>query len=285
MGLMLALLATTAFAAGPGAVRKQAEASMLVTGRIVVEPDGSVSRWEIDQRDKLPEPVSALIDRAAPQWKFEPVLVDGRPARVEAQMSLRVVANRQDDGGYQVSIRSSYFGDEAKGAEGLAKEGRADEVVRPIQMRPPSYPEKAVRAGIRGTVYLVLQIDREGAVGDAFVEQVNLRNVSNERHMGEMRAMLARSAVSAARKWTFSTPTAGEYADNQYWSIRVPVSYMYHGEREAAYGQWEAYIPGPRQRAPWAEEEPGSDGSPDALIAGGVYQAGQGMRLLTPLEG
>ena len=43
IGLALALLATAALAAGPGAVRKQAEASMLVTGQVRIEPDGSVS--------------------------------------------------------------------------------------------------------------------------------------------------------------------------------------------------------------------------------------------------
>ena len=197
IGLALALLATAALAAGPGAVRKQAEASMLVTGQVRIEPDGSVSGWELDRRDTLPEVVTELIDRAVPAWRFEPVLVDGKPAKVEAAMSLRLVANRLDDGDYQVSVRSSYFGDDAKGSEGMVKEGRADETVHAIQMRPPSYPPQAAKAGIRGTVYLVLRIDREGTVDDVFVEQVNLRNIGSERQMDLMRAVLAKPTADA----------------------------------------------------------------------------------------
>ena len=284
IGLALALLATAALAAGPGAVRKQAEASMLVTGQVRIEPDGSVSGWELDRRDTLPEVVTELIDRAITAWRFEPVLVDGKPAKVEAAMSLRLVANRLDDGGYQVSVRSSYFGDDAKGSEGMVKEGRADETVHAIQMRPPSYPPQAAKAGIRGTVYLVLRIDREGTVDDVFVEQVNLRNIGSERQMDLMRAVLAKPTAAAARKWTFAIPTAGEQAGNGYWSIRVPVAYMLDGERDAAYGRWETYIPGPRHRVPWDDGEPDPNAGPDALIAGGVYPAGKGIRLLTPLH-
>ena len=49
-----------------------------------------------------------------------------------------------------------------------------------LQMRPPSYPPQAAKAGIRGTVYLVLRIDREGTVDDVFVELVGAPAPSSE---------------------------------------------------------------------------------------------------------
>lgn len=49
IGLFCALLSGAALAAGPGGVRKRIQASMLLTGTIVVAPDGSVRSYLIDK--------------------------------------------------------------------------------------------------------------------------------------------------------------------------------------------------------------------------------------------
>lgn len=281
-GLVLALLATTAFAQGPGAVRKQIEASMLVTGAMVVEPDGHVSAWELDQREKLPDEVVGLVGKSMAAWRFEPVMIDGAPVQAKARMSLRVVMSRQDDGSYAITIRSGHFGDEAMSPKERAEVAGTD-VVRKERMDPPRYPEQAFRAGVKGTVYLVLKIGRDGRVEDVVAEQVNLRTVGSERQMTQMREMLARPSIAVARRWTFAIPTTGKYADESSWTLRVPVDYMFGDDRMPAYGTWQAYIPGPVQRPPWKEQALGRGQSPDAMLAGGVYQEGRELRLLTPL--
>ena len=59
--------------------------------------------------------------------------------------------------------------------------------------------------------------------------------------------------------------------------------YEFAGEKPR-YGQWQAYIPGPYQRHPWHEDDADADRSPDALADGGIYEAGRGLKLLTPLQ-
>lgn len=283
--LLLALVVCIPLAAAQSAreVRKQTEASMLVTGHVLIEQDGHVSDWEVDQPGKLPKAVVGLIESAVAAWKFKPVLVDGQPHRAKARMSLRVVANRQDDGDYQIAIRSGYFGEEAMSpGERLEQAGTSE--VQPIQMRPPAYPMRAVDMQAQGTAYLILQINRQGLVEDAFVEQVNLKTVGNEKQMSQMRDMLAKPALAAARKWTFRIPVTGEEADSEYWQIRVPVDYVLSDTRSAGYGQWDVYIPGPRHHAPWRQDTLDHDDSPDAMLAGSIYQVGKGLRLLTPLQ-
>jgi len=44
------------------------------------------------------------------RWRFEPVLLDGKPVAAKAPMSMRVVASKRDDGNYNIGIRSAYFG-------------------------------------------------------------------------------------------------------------------------------------------------------------------------------
>ncbi|MGY0651952.1 energy transducer TonB [Luteimonas sp. A537] len=280
IGLASVLLAAAVFTfpAGASTMLKRTEASMLVTGSVVVEPDGRVSTWEVDQRDRLPAEVVRLVGQTAPTWRFEPVLVDGEAVRARAPMSLRVVVKALDEGSYQLSIRSGHFGDDA-----TAGAGAGTDRVTSLKMGPPAYPERALREFVRGTVYLVLRINRAGAVEDVFAEQVNLRTAGSEAEMKRMRALLSRPALAAARNWTFRIPTTGEDADAEGWSLRVPVDYMIGDESAPAYGEWQAYIPGPLQRAPWSGRELRADEGPDAMIAGRLYQEGAGMKLLTPL--
>jgi hypothetical protein len=67
-GISLALLcvAGLAAAATPKEVRKQVEASMLLTGTIEIETDGSVRGYSIDDKDRVPDYVLANIGKWAP---------------------------------------------------------------------------------------------------------------------------------------------------------------------------------------------------------------------------
>ena len=294
--LLLWLAAGTVQAAGVAEARKQVEASMLVTGRVTITREGTVSDWTIDQREKLPDVVAGMIDAAAPGWRFEPIEIDGKPAHGSARMGLLMVAERVDDERFRVSIRSGHFGRDAvlMARSRERRDRRDDEADKPIaddrltglEMRPPAYPALALQAGVQGTVYVIVRVDRSGRVQDAAVEQVNLRVVGNGREMARMRDLLAKPALAAARKWTFRIPVSGEWADEESWSARVPVDYAFANGKQPGYGEWQAYIPGPRQPVPWRLESlEGFDIAPDALIAGEVHQVGTGLKLLGPLEG
>lgn len=266
-----------ALAAGKDEVRKQAESSMLVTGTVDIDDAGRVERYSLDKREALPPAVVALIDKHAPGWRFEPVVVGGKPVKARAKMSLRLVANRLGEDAYQVRIRSGVFGDDGTAAR--------EERVASGRMRPPQYPPAAYRSGIQGTVYLVLRIGGDGKVEDAVAEQVNLTVVGTEEQMRRGRDLLAEAALKGARRWRFVRPADASIAD-ETWSVRVPVSFVLSvsgDPTKVKYGQWESYIPGPRQAAPWLKDEMQASESPDTYVAGGVYPVGEGLQLLTPL--
>ncbi|WP_284568449.1 energy transducer TonB [Xanthomonas graminis] len=197
-GLLLALLAATAFAtatgSGPGAVRKQVESSLLVTGKIDIEPDGTVSALAIDHADKLPEGVLGFVRASVQRWTFEPALRDGKPVPARTPVTLRLVAKRQQGDRDQVEIRHASF---------AAYDPKDPRAVTSIRTPPPAYPEAAYRVGASGSAYLVLNVARDGSVADAAVEQVNLRIVASESEMQKLREIFARSALAAARKWRF----------------------------------------------------------------------------------
>ena len=278
----LAVAADDATVNGGGirSVRERVESSMVVRGTVSIEADGSVSALQLDKEESLPVGVVGMVRNAAMKWRFEPILRDGAAVRALAPMSLRVVARKLDADGYEISLRGINF---------ARLDGRDDpHNIASIDMKPPRYPEQAFRAGVSGTVYLLVKVGRDGKVEDAFAEQVNLTVLSRENEQRRARELLAKSALAAARQWSFRVPSEGPEAAQPFWNVRVPVSYAL--DRGAAEGQdagrWVSYVPGPRERAPWRGDAEQIGFSPDALVDGSVNLVdNQGPRLLTPLQG
>ena len=270
--------ALVAAAAGPAAVRKQVESSMLVTGTIDIAPDGGVRGFRLDKEEKLPPQVIQLARQAVPEWRFEPVLIDDKTVPVSARMSMRIVASRLDESGYRLTIRSAAFGWDALPYEDRKLDGST---LQGDKLRPPLYPRSAY--GIKGVVYVLARVGRDGKVEDVVSEQVNLTVIGSEATMKLGRRSLESAALYAARRWTFKPPTVGEAADDPYWKVRVPVAFKFADQGDAPYGEWEAYVPGPRQPLPpWVEQKDVA-ASPDALVDGEPHQVDEGPRLLTPL--
>jgi len=278
IGACLMACAFVALAGGSvAAVRQQVEASMLLTGTIDIGADGRVTGHALDHPEKLEAGVIGLVGRTLPTWRFEPVVSDGKAHEATAKMSLLIVANKLDADHFTVRIRSANFAD---------ADEPAGSTLRSEQLEPPRYPANAFRDGVSGTAYAVVRVDRLGRVVDAAVEQVNLRVIGTPWQMASWRDAFAQATEKAARKWQFTPPVTGKHVDDQYWSARVPCAYYASavGSGEPKYGRWQPYAPGPRQTIPWlngAGEDVAS--SPDAMLAGGVYQLGEGLRLLTPL--
>ena len=271
--VLLLACSWTVSAGGPGGVRKQIESSMLVTGIVDIDPDGVVSSHSLDHADKLPPGVVELIGNALPGWKFEPILVDGSAVNARAQMSLRVIAKKLDGERYSIRIGGASFDQQKSMTDITAK-----------QMKPPAYPSNLVRAGVAGTVYLVLRIGRDGLVHDAVAEQVNLKIVADEHQMRACRDLLAKASVAAAKRWSFTVHADAHAAEREFRSVRVPVAYWLDGAAPPKYGQWEAYVPGPRQPIPWMEKDDTAFSAADAYVAGSISQMDSGLRLLTPLK-
>lgn len=229
--------------ASPSEVAKSIEASMLVTGSIVVATDGKVSQYELDQPEKLPPLAKEVLQKSIPGWTFEPVLKDGKPVLAKTEMAIRLVANQQADGAVAVRVSGATFGD----GKAITYKDRAT----------PRYPRQAIKNRVQGTVYMLLKIGRDGTVLEVAAEQVNLGTLGNQRELSRWRKWLAESATRAGRQWTFHVPTTGIDADAPYWVVRTPISYsLSTGRRHKpspAYGEWTSYIPGPEQAIPWAD--------------------------------
>lgn len=274
--LLLLSAVASASAQSRAEIKKTLEASLLVTGEINISPDGSVERYTLDQPEKLQKEVIGLIDNALPRWVFEPIVRDGKAVAARSRMSLRLVANKRDDGDYQMAIRGATF-------TGNRDQEASSAWLKQQHMDAPRYPEVAAQAGVGGTVYVVVRIARDGHVADAFAEQTNLRVLGNARDMERWRKIFERASLSAVNRWKFTTPENGNAEADGSWTIRVPIAYeMTTGG--TAYGTWSPYIPGPRALAPWVKPEFARAQDIDAGQGGLPAPVGTGVRLKTDLS-
>ena len=278
--MAFALVAASAWAGGVSELRKQAEASMLLTGSVEVARDGSLRRFELDQPEQIDPAIRDFVERNIRSWTFA---VDSLPAGVAANativnsMSLLVVAKPIEGDTFSLRLAASYFS---------AKAPEPDTKVRYAGMSPPEYPFNAVRARVSGKVFLLVKIDRDGKVEEAIAEQVNLRAVAHsEKEMERWRNVLAQASLAAVKRWKFTIPTRGEQALHASFLFRVPIDFNVGRAKEPKYGQWTPDIPGPRHSNPWekADDIPGF--APDALAANGGIYSNDGLRLKTPLQG
>ena len=273
--LLLLLLAMP----GISVARQTVEASTVVTGSIVVTPDGSVSRYTLDHPEKLSKGIVELVAKNLPEWKFRPYLVDGRPVVAKAPMSIRLVARRLDNGRYNLWIRGATFG---LGASGKSTDLKVKRVV-------PKYPPQAIRARVSGTVYLVAKVNRQGEAEDVQAQQVNLRERGSEARMKRWRRVLSEAAASAVRRWTFEPPASVRSGAEPYWVVRIPVSFNLRlADRPPPdpYGRWQPYVPGPMNFIPWVDPREVAAGSVDAIPSGSIRRVhDQGLQLKTALGG
>lgn len=258
LGIALASLPVGSEAGNVRAMRKQVESTLLVSGKIVIAPDGAVKEYKLDDTRALGAPLEQFLDANIRRWRFEPVVLDGVAVTVKAPMRIRLVATPQEGGGMQVRIAATWFGSDDDGRP-------ATDLPRSDSLKPPVYPREALMLNAQGIAYVIVQFGRDGKAQEAAVERVNLRTLGTEQQMAMLRRQFAEAALRAARTWTFLPPTTGKEAERDTWLVRVPVDFRTNLPQPKPW-EWQSYIPDPElHELPWAREQLRIAGSPEAL--------------------
>jgi hypothetical protein len=250
------------------------EASMQVTGTLSIDAAGAVSGFTLDEREKLPAQVTALLERTLPALRFERTPNGEGSGPVQAKMTLQVLATQADAEHMTISLHHARF---------VEAEPPITERISVKHRVPLQYPHRALDIGVTATVYVAVRIDRNGRAIDAQARQVNLGGSDSEAHMRQWREMFAKPTVEAVRHFTFTVPTTGPNANDADFSGVLSVNYVINGE-VPRYGQWTVYVPGPKAEIAWLDREDAADDS-EAVRDGEFAQSGTGLKLLTPIGG
>lgn len=214
-------------------------------GMIDVGPDGSVHDYVLET-DLDPE-VADLVDRTVRGWRFEPVLVEGRPVIAVTRMRLELEALPRDDG-YALRVADVAFGEPES-----------------TSRTPPVFPRVAFDMRAEAIVSLLLRLDATGKVADVHVEQVSM-NIDGGKRGDFLRKRFAANSRKAALGWTFDM---GEIVGGEPVPaiVRVPIEFAF--DRKGAWNERPDYIPGPFHPSPWAKQ---ADTGAGMLAQGEVQQ-------------
>lgn len=150
-----------------------------IEGVVIVEAkadeQGNVTGTRILR--SIPALDQAAVD-AVKQWKYEPLLIDGKPRQVVFTVTVRFALKEKDYG-----KAAEEFAAGAVKAEGDIKPPRLVKEVAPV------YPEAARQAGVEGVVILSVKTDEFGQVADTMI----LRSIP----------LLDQAAIDAVKQWVY----------------------------------------------------------------------------------
>lgn len=248
-------------AASAGRVVPAAQGESVITmrldGELSVDAGGAVHDYTI--RTEVTPGVQQFLDRVIPRWKFEPVLMDGKPVIARSPMRI-VLAAEPADGNYTIRLDNVLFipnSAEEHETDKKLRDARDGYGVESMRMRPPRYPPELLYAGVGGIVLLNVRVAPDGRVEEAFAVQSSLLDVKGRAwHLEPARVLLERNAVAAARQWRFRIDAPDPQAlTPAQRTVRVPVEYAIDrpGNRELT-GSWRHEYRGPNITAPWLQD-------------------------------
>lgn len=236
---------------------------MQVQGDLLIDPQGRVSEYNVTTA--ISPEAKALLDRSVRQWTFEPPTRQGQPIYARTRLDLTLAAIKSKDG-YQLQVQQIRF-------TGSRKARR---------MEPPHYPMEAARAGISADVLIAVRVDAQGRVLDVAPVQTSLpyRNAT-ERDVANWSRVFEKSAVAAARRWTYEP--ADPRTEDSEATLIVPVDYRADATPRANEG-WRRDVASPAQRIPWLNESE-QQFDPTGLKEGESLVLGSSLKLTKNLVG
>jgi TonB family protein len=219
----------------PGLVLAQGKELRLdVAGEIGIDPQGAV--YDYDIGTILTPELKALVGKNVRQWKFEPVVRDGKAVHAKSGMRM-ILAAVPVDGGYRMRIENVRFVGNR----------------RPQAMVPPRYPVDMVKAGIGATVLVAVRVGANGDVLDAAPAQSRLIGARGSKKAVEsgLRSF-EKSAVAAAKRWKYR-PADIAAGDSPETTLIVPVEYRLE-DMYADQGGWREG-PSAAKPIPWLPAE------------------------------
>jgi hypothetical protein len=283
VALVLALVAPAVPRAADAAAEPIESVLVLaVEGDVFINADGSLADYRIDT--PAPGNTAENVLRIARGWRFEPVLVEGKPQAVVARMRVALAATKQGEQ-FQVRVDNVTF----PGLAAAARERARDEGVRlEKNPRPPRYPPGVQRAGIAGRVLLALRYDESGKVTDVAAVQSML---FDRRESDEVTAraieLLEQAAVEAAHDWRIHKPVEGK---PRIAMTAVEFLANYHDKRNSdgtlEAGGWRLVSRTPKRYVEWLDSK--RNGTPSVSDIGSgdlVPVADATLKLSTPVVG
>jgi hypothetical protein len=254
-----------------------------VDSTIEIGPDGRIVRYE--PITELKEPLASRVRAMAESFRFEPVLVDGRPVVARTRMRMHLVARTVEGGDLAVTVEHVGFPD-GEGEQARPADAYAHGIARRTRM---SYPTDALRLRLSGRVMVALRFDAAGNVVEAVPRESALYGVTGrERALGHALAIFERAAVESVRRWKIDVRVPeGASPRPEDLTASVNIEYLTNEHPRPRPGLWLHESRSRERPLPWLDPMLANNLPDMADVDDGVHfgAAPARFRLLTPAGG
>ena len=231
--IVLAAIAAV-YAATAGAETQQpAFYELTAEGEVQIAQDGHVSDFRV--KSNLPPSIAALVKKNVLEWRFDPVLVDGKAVIAKTAIQLKLhaepAAGKTEE--FVMRITSVDFGTPTRAKGGWL----------------PRYPNAAVAARLGAHVVLAARLDETGQVIEVVPYQTSLgARAPSENEAEQWRRKFEKSSIAAAKTWRYDL---SETVGGKPFGGRVLIPVVYSISSHSPSNRWSGYVPGPIQLVPW----------------------------------
>lgn len=181
------------------------------SGQLLIDRDGSVA--EVTLKKGFGDQVSDAVIARMRQWRFEPIIENGKPVRAEAHMAFELETLIGEDGNAErLSIAEVSF---------VNPPGVQDPDSRIVSIKHPTYPTRMIRQGLGAEVRTLVEVGADGKPLRMATSAIELY-ASADRIQNESGASrnFADASQNAIAQWTFAPSK-----DGQPYRVTVPITY------------------------------------------------------------
>lgn len=268
-------------------LRMQQALILRVDGDLTFDAQGVPVDYRI--KTTLPQKLADSLQRHVRSWRFEPVLVDGKPVTAQTEMRVTLAAQRANDD-YRVTVDDVAFPQthgQAADESYISKDPTTISYGSKRVVIP--YPMAALAYGLEAKVIVDVKLTPEGRVDQAVAEQTTLFNVrGTPKDLGNVAEIFEHQALTSIKPWRFNVVVHVPNPTAENLTVRVPVHFSVvgtPGARDDRTG-WQSEVRTPRRRAPWLPTGPttGSVGVAD-VADGKLAPADRRFRLTAQVTG
>jgi hypothetical protein len=243
--------------------------TMRVDGSVTIDLQGHVAGYQIDT--PVPDTLRGTLDHAVAGWRFQPVVLDGKPAVARTKMRITLAARKLDPDHYQVTVDNVVFPGSASSLGIPANSSSAGMYAK--SLLPPRYPAELAQVGASARILIAIRANADGQTVDVAAVQGSLLDTrGTPRLMALAMKEFQRAALIAARHWLVGFSRTIDPTDSDDLTASVLVQFTMPNREIDAPGQWLLESRTPLQDIPWEPKAEGnqrvgvSDIAPGELI-------------------
>ena len=199
--IVLSIVVSLVALCGSAFARQADHLDLWCDAQLSLDASGKVTALDFIGKNGNADPIAQKLAPVIRAWSFVPGSIDGVPMPTETTLSLHLQTQKTGDGTYGLRILDAQTG------------------AAMINMRPPEYPDYAMRNDIEARVIAVISVNSDGVPTRIDITGIGTTNDGDRTSQ----KIFATAVTVQAKTWRFRPEIVGGHAVTS--QMRIPVDF------------------------------------------------------------